>query len=535
MTSSDLLFTVDSLVERGGLVFGWGWVLAPGDVVRDVWITVDGAGGRSRIECSVSGIRADASRSGTDAFGFVIAGKLPESYHQDSALLHVMREVGGPVSQALPGFPSSLVQAPGFGKRLRHRIGLLRRRLRTPRTSGAGQGSGADLSDATKKQGHQEPTARERPSAELVIDHSMGGGANKFADQLIAARLLEGRELVILRPILASLGYSVERRRGQGSHARSFSDLSEALAYLSAGEYATVHCNHLVSYESVRDVTDFCEQQASRGTEIIFYVHDYFAVCPSWALMDASDRFCNIPEPDVCARCLPNNPALFVSYFRDQGVEGWREDWRKLLSLFSSIVVFSESTRTLILRVYPEIESRMLLRPHQVDLRPVHPPAWRPEHRWVIGVFGHISRHKGADILVDIAELAEQRGLPMEFLVFGSLSSRPRSAQLRVMGPYESKDMERIAIQYNLLVTLIPSVCSETFSYVTAELMHLHLPVAVFNLGAPADRVRAYPSGLVMESLDPAAALTELENFCRRQSAERGSSAPASKSKRKFQ
>ena len=59
----------------------------------------------------------------------------------------------------------------------------------------------------------------------------------------------------------------------------------------------------------------------------------------------------------------------------------------------------------------------------------------------------------------------------------------------------------------------------ETFSYVTAELMHYRVPLAVFDLGAPAERVRGYDRGRIIPLVDAQAALDELLAFHRELSA----------------
>jgi hypothetical protein len=46
--------------------------------------------------------------------------------------------------------------------------------------------------------------------------------------------------------------------------------------------------------------------------------------------------------------------------------------------------------------------------------------------------------------------------------------------------------------------------------------MAMDMPVAVFPMGAPAERVADYPKGLVISRLDPAVALDEIIAFASR-------------------
>ncbi|HNW25912.1 MAG TPA: glycosyltransferase [Candidatus Gastranaerophilaceae bacterium] len=64
--------------------------------------------------------------------------------------------------------------------------------------------------------------------------------------------------------------------------------------------------------------------------------------------------------------------------------------------------------------------------------------------------------------------------------------------------------------------TCIPSIWPETFSYTTAEAMMLKYPVACFDIGAPAQRVKNYDKGVVISKIDAQTALDEIVNFLRK-------------------
>jgi len=62
-------------------------------------------------------------------------------------------------------------------------------------------------------------------------------------------------------------------------------------------------------------------------------------------------------------------------------------------------------------------------------------------------------------------------------------------------------------------LVLIPSICPETFSYTTEEAMNMRLPVAVFDYGAPAERVREYERGIVLQKQDPGYVIREIGKY----------------------
>ena len=60
---------------------------------------------------------------------------------------------------------------------------------------------------------------------------------------------------------------------------------------------------------------------------------------------------------------------------------------------------------------------------------------------------------------------------------------------------------------------LFPSIYPETFSYVVHELMAMDLPIAAFNIGAPAEKLRHYAHGLLLFSRQPEDILADLIQF----------------------
>jgi len=60
---------------------------------------------------------------------------------------------------------------------------------------------------------------------------------------------------------------------------------------------------------------------------------------------------------------------------------------------------------------------------------------------------------------------------------------------------------------------MIPSIWPETFSYTTSEALLLGYPVLCFNLGAPAERVRRYDCGLVVDAPYPEGVLEALRRI----------------------
>jgi hypothetical protein len=80
-----------------------------------------------------------------------------------------------------------------------------------------------------------------------------------------------------------------------------------------------------------------------------------------------------------------------------------------------------------------------------------------------------------------------------------------------VTGPYDKERLGDLLQDLGVTIGLIPSVCQETYNYVTQESMNLGLPLVCFDLVAPAERIRAWEYGMVAGEISAQGALDALE------------------------
>jgi glycosyltransferase involved in cell wall biosynthesis len=96
------------------------------------------------------------------------------------------------------------------------------------------------------------------------------------------------------------------------------------------------------------------------------------------------------------------------------------------------------------------------------------------------------------------------------------MDSRVPDEIVTVTGHYEPEQLAEIIKNSEVNIFLFPSIVPETFSYVAHELVAMGVPLACFNMGAPAELVRTYKNGLALGSMEAGAILTELEKFRRK-------------------
>ncbi|MBO0798931.1 MAG: hypothetical protein J2P31_08905, partial [Blastocatellia bacterium] len=192
-----------------------------------------------------------------------------------------------------------------------------------------------------------------------------------------------------------------------------------------------------------------------------------------------------------------------------------RAKWGALLANADTVLCFSNDTARLVQKAYPNVEAKIVVRPHHVDYLPPRLPRIELDADLHIGVVGNINYAKGADVVRRIGEIIQERGLKIRITVVGAIwPDELLPKPIRVTGVYTRENLAEVLERENINMCLFPSVWPETFSYVTDELIQLKMPLCCFDLGAPADRVRKYPLGLILRSIDdPSEALSEIIGF----------------------
>ena len=119
----------------------------------------------------------------------------------------------------------------------------------------------------------------------------------------------------------------------------------------------------------------------------------------------------------------------------------------------------------------------------------------------IIGILGNINLAKGSLVLKELVEYIDKNKLEIKIVLIGNIDNEIKSDNFIKTGGYKKEEVPELIQKYEIDEFLIPSIWPETFSYTTDEIMQLGYPLTVFDLGAPAERVKNYAKGKVI-SLD---------------------------------
>jgi glycosyltransferase involved in cell wall biosynthesis len=331
----------------------------------------------------------------------------------------------------------------------------------------------------------------------LLVSHHGGGGTERHLRELAEALNSEGVRAVLLRPSESGsllweerdLSWCVTWCRRTAAERAPIKELLKLL------EPAHVHIHHLMGLPI--GLPDWFHEF---GLTYDWTIHDYFTVCPRAHLNRADGSYCGEPDTAGCNTCL-SRLGDYHGKSVNESIAVWRKRSSRYLSRARRVFAPNEDVRQRLQRYFPDLP--ILVRPHFERLPEEASLAapLRPGELVRVAVLGSIAAIKGSERLMACAREARRRHLPLEFRVLGSTDRDDAIARLdnvHVSGAYHERDVfERLAGE-RCHLAFLPSVWPETFMYTLSIAMAARLYTICFDLGAQAQRLRAWGWGRLL-------------------------------------
>ncbi len=505
------------------MLMGWGWYLSDEAATQAIALEIRFSDGiEQTIPCLINRARDDVAQafpanSNAATSGFIFLSRLDSRSSILSTSLMLTLDNGTNERHLLPGFPERFAPDSMATEVVLTRIQKVWRLAMSGRISHLLERLKAAIKRSSKSvlQGARS-VALPANNVDLLFDHQLGGGANKFREEKIAQILRSGRDVVLVTFDLPRVQYRLELRQSSGKRDEVLENLNALQAKLSQARYSTIHVNNLVSFPDPLMMIQLVERlMRQSNSELTLYLHDYLPACPSYTLINADGKYCGIPSAETCRICLKTNKSVFPSFVVLKEIMPWRDAWDQLFRTATTIVAFSQSTIDIFQRAFTASDWRekIVLQPHVVDISRYPRILPQMNKPLKIAVIGNINFVKGAEIVHDMLALIEQRQLPVSVVVIGTLERHSASPALTVTGPFENSMLPKMLEQHGIGVCWLPSICPETFSYVTEEIITMGLPLVCFDLGAPASRVRRYEMGEVAKEVSAQSALEAINSL----------------------
>lgn len=345
--------------------------------------------------------------------------------------------------------------------------------------------------------------AARRAGAVILVTHGKGGGVERVVHERAAAIARDGLRPVILRP--APGGLRVEAPGGEPFPNLRFdmpAGLPALVRLLRGDRPRTVELHHLLGHHpAVAGLARMLRVEA------VSVVHDYARFCARIALVGAESRYCGEPDVTGCEACIADLGSLLED---DTSVPDLIARSGSELRGADRVLAPSDDAATRIGRHFPGVLPETLPWEDDARLPPLAPAPRRGPVRIV--VVGAIGIEKGFEVLLACARDARARGLPIEFVVAGYTCDDKRllaSGPVHITGEYAEAEATELIRAQQAHLAFLPSVWPETWCFALSRAWQAGLPAAVFDLGAPAARVRRTGRGWVLPFGLPARPLND--------------------------
>ncbi|MFN8390567.1 MAG: glycosyltransferase [Bdellovibrionota bacterium] len=251
-----------------------------------------------------------------------------------------------------------------------------------------------------------------------------------------------------------------------------------------------------------------------------FFVHDYFAACPSVNLLNARNEYCkNEKRLDVCRNCQNRGFSRSVAVSDEiarHDLADWRDRFGRVLSRAAKVIAPSQAAADVLRSYYPTV--RIDVEPHRSHqhIDRSFQTQFAQGERLRVSILGAIAKNKGSELLLELARLIRRDRLPIDLTVLGytDLGEDAARQDIAITGPYQPDQISRLLAEKQTSLVLIPSVWPETFSYTTLEALSAGYPVLCFDMGGSAEQVRRTHGGWIVEECSAAALVRELRRIC---------------------
>jgi len=254
------------------------------------------------------------------------------------------------------------------------------------------------------------------------------------------------------------------------------------------------------------------------GLRLVLAIHDFAAFCPRPHLLEspappAPPRFCHYSRDSLrCERCLGRDFAGLPPGYQEER----RELARQLLASADAVIYPS----TFLSKAHDELFAgagravARVIAPAAAGTHPAPARSVRPGPPRHVAWVGAVQPHKGALVFAAAVERLAAAGRRLRFSAYGGgdreiLARWRRLPGLRVRGYYRAGSLPALLRRDRVDLALLLSVVPESYGLALDECNVAGVPVVAFDLGAPAERIVAAGSGLLLAAPladDPAAA-----------------------------
>ncbi|QNT78205.1 glycosyltransferase [Entomobacter blattae] len=369
-----------------------------------------------------------------------------------------------------------------------------------------------------EKRRHSEVTVhKEKKTATVVIlTHDEGGGVERVVKERCRRFAQRQQRVVLLRPTLEGcrleLGASVFRAPPlEGLFPNLIFHLPDDLSFMQA-QLQEEQASHAEWHHFLGHHPAIYTLFSHMDLPYDVHMHDYAWFCQRITLVGVHRSYCYEPPVEGCEACIARQGSLLVEPIT---VRAMLRRSKHVLEKARTVYAPSADVARRLQNHFP------FLAPQVEELEDDLPSLTlaqlaslaAPSAQWQKHPFprkagvarfcliGALGIEKGFDILYDLARHAQEKRLPIEFVVVGYTiddDSLLETGKVFVTGPYQEEEAIGLIQAQQADYAFFPAIWPETWSFTLALAWRAGLKAVSFNLGAPAERITHTGRGKVL-------------------------------------
>lgn len=262
--------------------------------------------------------------------------------------------------------------------------------------------------------------------------------------------------------------------------------------------YKDLNCEKFEIHSYIGSTIEKIFSLSELGLPYDVYIHDYSWFCPRITLVADDNHYCGEPDLQNCLSCVntfgsrTNDPAPL------QKLRYWSH---RLLGQAQRVICPSKDAANSIKRQFTTIQPEVTPWEHILNVNTLSFPEKSHHQKRIIGILGAISIEKGYDILLDLARFIKNYHIPIHLVVIGYSCNDPpllETGVVTITGRYEEYEIQTLTEKHAIDWFFLPSLWPETWSYVLTHIWTSERAAIVYDIGAPAERIKQSGGGLVI-------------------------------------
>ncbi|MFT9018890.1 glycosyltransferase [Acetobacter malorum] len=262
--------------------------------------------------------------------------------------------------------------------------------------------------------------------------------------------------------------------------------------------YKELNCEKFEIHSYIGSTIEKIFSLSELGLPYDVYIHDYSWFCPRITLVADQNHYCGEPDLQTCLSCINTFGSRTDDPAPLQKLRQWSQ---RILDTAEHVICPSQDAAHRITRQFTTIQADVTPWEHILNVDTLFFPPKAHHEKRIVGILGAISIEKGYDILLNLAHFINTHHIPIHLVIIGySCDDAPllETGVVTMTGRYQEYEIQPLTEKYAIDWFFLPSLWPETWSYVLTHIWASNRAAIVYDIGAPAERIKQAGGGLVI-------------------------------------